>query len=788
MNHLEVQNSAMGTGRVLRPDEFARTIHSTGFTSLMRLLSRRWQWLVASVLICAAVAVIVSVVTRPIYEATATIELNKGTSLGIDAGLGDVLAQPFNSDSDSLLTDQQTETAILQGDSLGLAVIEKLGLASLVPYEAKRGPDPEQGLPLEEAPQTRTRLLGAFKKNLKVSPVRGTRLIQVSFQSENAKQAAQVANALIDAYKDQYLLSHYKATSETSDWLAKQLSDLKANVEASEKKLTDFEKDNGILSLDALPMNSGNGSAGGGQIHSVTIQKLDQLNTELTAAEANRIEKEAIYHLAQSNSGDVVLGLASDPLALQSNSTVLNQAGGLSNLQQLKQQENELKMRMAAASTTYGANNRHLKEMQTELQALNEQVHLEMIAIGQRAGADFRLAKQTEDQIRKQFDQQQAEAGKLNEKTVQLAVLSQEANSRKRLYEDLYTKLQEANVSAGLTATNITVVDPARSQSIPVKPKKTTNLALGVFFGMFFGLASAYAFDALDRTVSNPMEVEELTGKPVIGAIPSFEESVHHRRLGLSSILQRMRIKDPTDKTSNGAPVSIWILDHPRSAAAEGFRVLRTSILLSRPGGGLKTVLITGCAPGEGKTTIAANLAVAFAQHDKKVILVEADMRRPVLTRKMDFRGKVGLSNVLTGTCSVDDAIVRGSYVSTLDILPAGPHPPMPSEILGSSAFDGLMEKLKSQYDIILIDSPPALLVTDAVSISSKVEAVIWIAQSGVITRPYLARAAHLIDRNRMPVIGFVVNRISRKTSGYGYGYDYEIYGSEYGEGVQKDA
>jgi capsular exopolysaccharide synthesis family protein len=209
--------------------------------------------------------------------------------------------------------------------------------------------------------------------------------------------------------------------------------------------------------------------------------------------------------------------------------------------------------------------------------------------------------------------------------------------------------------------------------------------------------------------------------------------------------------------------------------------------MLSRGGGGPKVILVTSCIPGEGKTTVTSNLAVAFAQHSKRVIIVEADMRRPKLKRKMDFPGEIGLSNVLTGSASSEEAILRSLYVPTLDVLPAGPRPPMPSEILGSPAFDELLEQLRSRYDVIFIDSPPALLVTDAVSISSKADAVIWVSQAGVVTRPLLARATHIIERNQMPVIGFVVNRLTRILGGYEYGYEYEVYNT-YGEEGTRDA
>jgi succinoglycan biosynthesis transport protein ExoP len=732
--------------------------------------------------VCVILAIVVTLLMKPTYDATATIELNKSSSGSMDLGLGDALPEQLTAGGEGLQTDLQTETTILKGDSLALAVIEHLGLTSQAPFVAKNekaARDPEQGLPLDEAPTTRARLLGIFEANLKVQPVHGTRLIRVTYESHNPKQAAQIANAMIDSYKSQYLQSHYDATSEASEWLTKQLSELKSNVEDSEKKLTDFEKESGILSLDMMSTTnskSNSDSDSAGEIHSVVIQKLDALNTELTAAEANRIEKEAIYHLAQTGNEDVVLGLGNDPLAMQGNSMVLTQGGGVSNLQLLRQQRSELKINLADASTTLGENNRHLKEIQTQIGALDEQIHQEMQEIIKRARADFQLAQQTEDEIHRRLDEQQVAASKLNEKAVEFAVLSQEAYSRKRLYEDLYTKLQEANVSAGIKATNITIVDPARSQSAPVRPKTVINLALGLLFGMFAGLAAAYLAENLDRTVRGPLEVEDLTGISVIGVIPSFAESAR----SYGSRLRREKKKEVAENSSTVG--TVWMLTHPDSAAAEAFRALRTTIMLSRTGGGPRTILVTSCIPGEGKTTITTNLAVAFAQHDKRVILVEADMRRPAMRHAFDVAGKIGLSNVLAGSHTSDEAILRGIQVPTLDVLPAGQHPPLPSEILGSTAFDQLLKDLRSRYDIVLIDSPPALLVTDAVSISAKSDATVWIARAGVVTRPQLARAASIIERNGMPVVGFVVNRMSRSVAGYGYGYEYDNY-DVYNEG-----
>jgi capsular exopolysaccharide synthesis family protein len=453
-----------------------------------------------------------------------------------------------------------------------------------------------------------------------------------------------------------------------------------------------------------------------------------------------------------------------------------------------------LKLALADASTTYGANNRHLKEIETEISEMDVQIRQEIQEIVKRALADLELAQQTEDEIRRRFVQQQEEASKLNEKTVEYAVLSQEAFSRKKLYEDLYTKLQEANVSAGIKATNITVVDPARTPAYPISPNRNFNLELGLMGGIFVGLAMAFTVDSVDATVVNPLELEEITGMSVIGIIPTFGESgSNYGSYGTYGIYgparRKKRRKSQTEEST--AETDIWMLDHPESVAAEAFRSLRTSVLLSRPKAGPRVILVTSCLPGEGKSTVTVNLAISFAQHGKKVLIMEADMRRPSMKHVLDVSNEAGLSNVLAGTLTLDESTLHGVHVPTLDVLPAGPRPPMPSEMLGSAVFDSLLEQLRSLNDIILIDSPPALLLTDAVSIASKMDAVIWVARTGVITRPYLTRASQLIERNGMPVIGFVMNRMDKSVDpygyGYGYGYKYKYYGSYYGEKKSHD-
>ena len=292
-------------------------------------------------------AMVVTALMKPTYDSAATIELIKSGGGSMDLGLGDALGQQIP--GGDLQTDLNTEIAILKGDSLALAVIQKLNLASKPPFAPVHAKFAEPALSYEESPAVRTRLLGIFAAGLKVNAIRSTRLIRVTYESHDPNQAAEIANALIDSYKNQYLQSHYDATSETSSWLTKQLSELKANVEDSEKKLTDFEKESGILSFQVGTGSSESNGGPGGEIHSTVIQKLDALNTELTQAEANHIEKEAIYRLARGGNADSIIALGNNPLAVQGNSMVITQGGGTTTLQTLQQKQNDLKVTLADA-------------------------------------------------------------------------------------------------------------------------------------------------------------------------------------------------------------------------------------------------------------------------------------------------------------------------------------------------------------------------------------------------------------------------------------------------------
>lgn len=739
---------------------------------------RRWL-ILGSIILGSVCAVLLVVFMKPVYQSTATIEFNEdnGGSLGLNLG-GSTSSLLGGEDLDTQL---HTEVEVLESDALAMEVIRKLNLNAQPPFVDSTHPYVPLGSPGMESPSERTHLLKVFHSHLKVDLIAGTTLIRTSFRSHNPKQAADIANAIISSYQHMYLQSRYAAVSQASDWMANQLSDLKANVERSERRLTDFEKASGILTLPTETTLPTGETAEGEEIVSPVIQKLEQLNTELTGAEADRIQKEAIYRLAATGNPDVIRGLIASPLV--QGSSLLEQGGENQEpqvLDGLEAKRSDLEIQMAQAEAVYGPNNRHLKDLQTQLNTVDAQVQDEMKKIVDRADADLKVAQKTEGTIRAQLNAEEGEADKLDDKNVQLSILSQEAFSQKKLYEDLYTQLQEADVSAGMKATNITVVDPAFPTSKPVLPKPVLFIVLGLVAGALLGIAAANLLERIDTSVISLPDLEEIAGAAVIAVIPEFNEPWSRGIDDGEKVIGATQL-EPSQSTA-------WILAHPNSAASEAFRSLRTGVLLSRPEGAPKVLLITSSVPAEGKSTVAVNLAIAMAQNGAKVVVVEADMRRPTLKRYFHLRSDTGLSSVLAGAVSLDQAITGGITSANLDVLPAGPVPPLPSELLGSAKFASVLNELRARYDVVLIDSPPALMLTDAISIGSKVDAVLWVVRAGRATRPHLVRAAQQIRRNRLPLVGYVLNGLDRRIDPYGYGYYYGYKENAYGAYYAKDS
>jgi succinoglycan biosynthesis transport protein ExoP len=687
---------------------------------------------------------LVCLIITPKYASTAIIEVNRDAAVAATGGgPGNISTQV-----DDVQTEVATDTNILQDSTLALEVVRKLDLASHSPF-SKAIPKEERGRALDQAPITRDKFTQLFEKSLKVESVPETRLIQVTFRNPDPVVAANVTNALSELFISDYLKRRVDSTSEVSFWISKQLETLKKQVEDSEQALADYEHKTGLVGTDMATDQAGSGLAM--QAHNSVLDRLNSLNQELSTAEAGRIASEAVYKLIQTQDPEVVLGLGS--MGISSGGTVLGQNGGLDLLRNLRAQEAPLKIEYADSATKFGAKNPRLIQLRNQLDALDGEIKNEVKKISKRAENDYLYAKQNESAILAQLKVQKEAADKLTDDSVHLQVLAQEAFSNRKLYESLFSQLHQAEVTAGIRATHLAIVDRGQISGLPVVPDYLRALPIAALAGLFLGVVTAFIRQSMDHSVRVPQDVESAVQLPVMAYLPLFAN-------GKTSL-----------PVTPGSSVLMSMPDLPLS---EAFRALRTSILLSCSGTKNKTLLITSPLPGDGKSTVAFNLAVAFAQQNERVLLIDGDMRNADLHRYFGGGNEHGLSEALiTKTKSLQGLLTSHSQFETLFLLPAGAKPQLPIELFSMSTFDRLLAEAQANFDWVLIDSPPFLPFADAAVLSSKVDAVLPVIRSGVTSRSMLNTITTLLRRMRAPVIGFVLNGVKDDSmSGlYSYGY-----------------
>ena len=626
----------------------------------------------------------------------------------------------------------QTQIAILKSDSLALKVIENMRLYQDSRFTTVK-PQAETAMPessMQPDPAQAAALLGAFRGGLSVLLIPNTRLIQVSYTHPNPQFATDVSNNLVKTYIEENFRTKYASASQTSDWLSRELDDLQAKVQTSEEKLVRYQKDHGIVGVD--------------EKQNTVTEKLVELNRELTQAETDRIEKEAEYKLAMEGDPEFFSKVT---------------ATGL--IDKLREKESDLETQYALATTQFGSGYPKVTELSNQLKQVRAAIDAEKNRIREKMRDEYLAALQRENLLENAFNLQKQEENKLNESAIEYTVLKRDAEANRQLYQDLLQRLKEAGVSAGLRSSNIRVVDIARVPTFPISPNVQRSLVLGFLFGLSLGIGLAFVVETFDSTIRSIDEVRTVSTLPALATIPL--------QLASDGPL-RKRALPIAGNGEKPAVVSLVTYERPKSEAAEAYRALRTSILLSSFGAPPKVILVTSAMPQEGKTTISANSALVLAQRGSRVLLVDADLRRPGVGKMLGLAPHKGLSSLITGSCTSEEAILRFSEVPNLWVLPAGPIPPQPAELLGSAVMRDLIARWRDEFDHIIIDTPPCLSVTDAVLLSPEADRVIMVARSGQTTRPALRRACDLLMQVNAKVMGIVLNALNlNSVEGYYY-------------------
>jgi len=711
------------------------------------LILRKHKWLILS--FALAVATIVTVTTvrmQPVYEATARIEIDRENSnlTNFTGNGGD-----SGGDGDSANMDDyiETQSKILMSETVALETIKSTGLQNYPEYGGQPG-KPEADASSGGANQPRPAALEAFLRNLTVTRVPGSQLLDVTFAANDPQLAARVANAQIDNFIEQNFRSKFEATTQASNWLAGQLDEMKVNVENSENASLAYERENQIWTVD--------------EKQDISTEKLAEIEKELTDAEGDRIDKEAVYQLAQAGNYDAIPAVRESAV-----------------IQDILKQEGQLNADYADALAQYGPKFPKVIRLQAQIQQLDTMINREKQNIANQVEAEYRGARQREMLLQQALDEQKTEANSAAEKLVQYNILKREADTDKDLYDGMLEKLKEAGIQAGLRSSNIRVVDPALVPTVPSRPQKARNILLGLLVGLVGGIGLALLREYMDNTVKTPDDIEMLVRLPSLAIVPAYVMGNGNANGRISRLLK-------TGAGANGAKKGghVELVSHnmPQSPMSEAFRALRTSLLLSQAEHPPQVILVTSALPHEGKTTCAVNLAVTLAQLGDKTLLVDADLRKPGINRALSLvDGKhAGLSSYLAGVSSLDLITVPHPAITNLAAIPTGPIPPNPADLLSSRRLAELVQELRKRYKFVVIDSPPIMSATDAVILSVLVDGVLLVARSHETPKEAFSRARDLLVSVNSRILGVVLNAVDASAPEYYYSYRYyPYYGKE---------
>jgi capsular exopolysaccharide synthesis family protein len=572
------------------------------------------------------------------------------------------------------------------------------------------------------------RAIDRLLRGLTVQPVKSSRLVDVVYRSTDPATATMLANGVADAYIQQNFEIRFIASKEASDWLTSRLKDQREQVEGSELALQKYREQNAGLSLD--------------ERQNVTAQKMADLNAAVTRAKTERIEKETLYNQLKS--------VQNDRSALDSFPAIL----GNPFVQQLKANVAQFQREYSQLSEKLGDKHPDLVTAKTALTTAEAKLQAEVGRVVQSVKNEYLAAESQERSLVAALEDQKREALLLNRKSIEYGSLQREAQTGQEMFETLLQRAKEVGLSSELKNTNITVVDKAEVPRSPLPTERGRTMLIALMLGLTLAFGIAFSLEYLDNRLKTPDEIKYYLGVPALGMIPA----VGGKR---------------------GAHAATPLINTPTDATfAEAIRALRTSVVFSCAGDGARTVVVTSPGPGEGKTLVSCNLAMALAQAGQRVLLIDADMRLPRVHQVYDQPAEPGLSNLIVGGVKASEVVRKGG-VDHLWILSAGRVPPNPAELLSSTRFRGFLDTVSSHFDWILIDSPPVLAVTDAMVVANIATGVVLVVGAEQTSRGSAQTALEQLRSAHARVLGAVLNRVNLVQDPYYYS---KYYKPEYGK------
>lgn len=673
----------------------------------------------------------------PIYTASATLQIDREAARVFNAE--DVTPRESISQGEDFY---QTQYGLLRSRSLAERVVESLGLASSDAALESLGvtaPEPT-GSAAAQAERRRNLALTAVRKGLGVAPVRGSRLVAITFDNPDPVVAARVANGFAENYIQANLDRKYESSSYAREFLEERIAQTKTRLEEAERQLVAYATNQQIINVG----DTAEGATNGGTGQSLTSNNLVALNRSLAEVRAERVAAEERWRSARSTP------LMTLPEVLQNSS-----------IQRLNEQRATLEAEYQQKLSLYQPDYPEMVRLKAQIDEIQGQTQALANNIRASIQSQYNIAANQEQSLNAQVNALKGDVLDLRDRSIQYNILQRELDTTRTLYEGLLQRYKEVGITGDITANNISIVDRAVAPNKPSKPDLLINLALAALAGLGLGVAVAFAIEALDETVASPDDVEKKLGVSVLGVVPLLAKG----------------------ESTAEAMADI------RSGFSEAYYSLRTALQFSTPDGAPASLLVSSARPAEGKSTTAYAVALNLARVGKRVLLVDGDLRNPSMHRVVGVDNERGMSNLLSGSAELA-AVVQRTRQEQLFFIPCGPLPPNPAELWGSDRVRAFLADAAENFDHVVIDGPPVLGFADAPLLAASVGGVIFVLESRGTRRGQARGALRRLQMGRAHLLGAVLTKFNTKATAYGgydYAYDYN-YGAESGSRKGKAA
>lgn len=702
----------------------------------VRVFWRR-RWVVLGTLAAVLVGVGIYTARQPkVYSASTNVIIDVTAPRVLDNQVPEVM----DNNSSSYWYNREyyeTQHRVITSRSVSNRVAEKLGLQSDLAF---------LGLTSVADPQKRADAMkaidavGLLQSKIRVAPVKDSRLVQIIVEDGDPARAALLANEVADAYMAENLALKLRVTESASIWLEDRLVDLEQRAKSSELAVYDFKKEKDMLttsiedraSMVSARLNIYNGA-------------LSQLRTRIAERKARAESMERLRREATGGASDLswVEGLS------MAHSTLIDT---------LKLHYVAQRSECVELAERYLPDHPRLAACSEKQRAKHADLTRELANLVRAAETDLAQAQGEERNLLALFEGTKAEAFEVNKKQIEFDRLKRESDNDRRLYDLVLKRLKDIELSGLLRTSNVRVLDAARPNLVPIRPMLSRALTLAALVGLLVGLGLALLLDLMDNSIFNQTDVEQRIGVPFLGMVPVIPE---HKEM-----VRR----------------DLYIHEHPKSSVAECCRAIRTNLLFMSPEKSFRTLLVTSTSPQEGKSTSVINFGVAMAQSGNRVLLLDTDMRRPRLHKVFQVPNDVGISSLVVGQGKLEDA-VKTTEIPGLYVMPCGPIPPNPAELLHTKAFAELLANASRQFDRVILDSPPIHPVADAVVLSTQVDGVVLVFKAGLTSRTLAKRAVRALRDVKARLYGAILNSIDLDDPKYGgYYTEYRHYGYYYGE------